>query len=572
MPDAGLAATSERERYIHGVGDSVNDSTTSVRFLRAPGESICRVPSKVLTSIPDAFDLVVVLLFAGLSIWVWVSLWNRSGPNKIWTGTDGPFLGDQMQFLGWIADSARHVLVNNPFRSTRSAGVFLHPGVVISGLAVRLGFSPAAALLAWTPVAVIVLFVTIRAYIRKLLGGTAQRRVALVLALFYVSPTTLVTDHITWLTLGDRLGLKTDTTEMWPGLYLWGYPFTALAVALMPACLLAYGRDRTSGRISATAPVCGLLCGWLQPWQGATLFVILVGSESLLGLWRRSASVKLLLVNGAAVLTPLVYYELLGRLDSAWAQSGRVNLITYPALSLVLVLAPLGIVGLLAYRLPCESFDELALRVWPVGALLVYAAIAVLRVGTFPAHALQGLSIPFAVLAVTGVVAIRIRWRAAIRVGAAGALVLILLVPPLVRQLGDARSIGLPVIFGGPEPYFLTASEQRAIEFIQRDPRPGAVLAPVYLGQLVPARTQRQTWVGIYSWTPDYVSRVGRADALFSGKLTGPQTLQLVRSSRARFLLSDCSERAVLTPALDPILVSVHDFGCASVYVVRVGR
>ena len=266
----------------------------------------------------DLFDLAVLLAFGVLSVWVLSMLVGESGPNRIWTGTDGPFFGDQMQFVGWIADASRHVLVSNPFDSLGTPGVFLQPGVALSGALVRFGLRPSVAYLLWKPLAVVVLFGATRSYVHCLLTKTAHRRAALVLALFYVSP-------MFWLfqsnfSLSDRVGLQAFTVEMWPGLYLWGYPFTALAVALMPLGLLAYQRDRQARRIGPWAPICGLLCGWLQPWQGATLLLIIAASEILL--WRREKQIHpmLLAVNGAAIVAPLAYYALLGRVSSAWAQ------------------------------------------------------------------------------------------------------------------------------------------------------------------------------------------------------------------------------------------------------------
>jgi len=103
----------------------------------------------------------------------------------------------------------------------------------------------------------------------------------------------------------------------------------------------------------------------------------------------------LLAVNVAAIVVPLGYYSLLGRLSSAWAQSGRVNMIEFPVLLLVMVIAPLAIVAFFAYRLPAVTFQDVAVRVWPIAALIVYGLIwlargrhvsdaCVARTGAFP--------------------------------------------------------------------------------------------------------------------------------------------------------------------------------------------
>jgi hypothetical protein len=518
----------------------------------------------------DLFDLAAFAAFIGLSVWVLVLLAARSGPNEIWTGTDGPFIGDQMQYLGWIEDASRHLLIGNPFQSIRGAGVYLHPGLAISGGLARLGLSASVAYLVWKPIAVITLFWATRSYVRSLLTGTALRRMGLVLALFYVSPASWLAQHLGWFGYVDRLALQAMGTEMWMGLYLWGYPFTALSVAAIPLTLLAYGRDRAAGRISPWAPSFGLLCAWLQPWQGATLLTVLVGTEVLLWLREKQGFPALLAVNSVAIIVPLTYYTALSHLNSTWALSGRVNLVTFPWVPLLLVLAPLGILGLLAYRLPAVGFQDIAVRVWPIAAIAMYGLISVTHIGTYPLHALQGLSIPFAILAVTGLSHVRLPRSPIGRLGAAVTLVVILIIPSGVRELDNARTIGHPG-FGPAVPVFITASEQTALRYLSRSPIPGAVLAPVYLGEIVPAETGRQTWVGIYSWTPDYHQRTVLADELFSGQLPQAEALTLVESSRARFLLSDCDHNASLDGTLTHVVTSVRRFGCATVYTVSNG-
>jgi hypothetical protein len=516
----------------------------------------------------DLFDVTVLIAFGVLSIWVLVTLVGESGPDRIWTGTDGPFIGDQMQFVGWIADASQHLLVSNPYDSLGTRGVFLHPGVVISGALVRLGLRPTVAFLVWKPVAVVVLFGAIRSYVRRLLTKTAHRRAALVLALFYISPVAWLLQHLASFSILDHLGLQAFTLEMWPGLYLWGYPFTALAVALMPLGLLAYERDRQARRIGPWAPICGLLCAWLQPWQGATLLVVMAGSEILL--WRREKQIRplLLAINGAAIIVPLAYYSLLGRLSSAWALSGRVNMVTFPVLLLMMVLAPLAIVALFAYRLPAVTLQEVAVRVWPIAALGVYGLIWLAKVGTFPDHALQGIGIPLAVLAVIGAANAPFPVKPVVRLCAGVGLVALMVIPSLTNALNQARAIGMPSFLEASEPYLITASENAALNYLRHDPIAGAVLAPVYLGQIVPAQTGRSTWVGISSWTPNYSLRTVQADELFSGRMPKAEALGLLKSSQVRFLLSDCLHNASLTNLLGSSIRSEQRFGCATVYTI----
>ena len=121
------------------------------------------------------------------------------------------------------------------------------------------------------------------------------------------------------------------------------------------------------------------------------------------------------------------------------------------------------------------------------------------------------------------------------------------------------------------EPYLITASENAALNYLHDNPIAGAVLAPLYLGQTVPAQTGRQTWVGIGSWTPDYNSRIVQADALFSGHMPKEEALRLLKSSQVKFLLSDCAENFPLAKLLGTAVSSERRFGCATVYMVSPG-
>ncbi len=507
------------------------------------------------------------MTFAGLSVWLVAFLLAKAGPDHIWTGVAGPYIGDQLQYLAWIQEASRHVLIPNPFDSVPGPADYLNPALVISGALERLGLTASWSYLLWTPVAVLLLFGAARAYCRRILTGTAQRRAALVLALFYISPATLLLNHPSWLPPLARYYLPVVSKEMWPVLYLWGYPFTAIAVASLALSLLAYERDRRHRRVGPWAPLLGLVCGWMQPWQGATALGVIVVSEAVM--WRRGERGfrPLFVTSAVAMCAPLVYYSALGHFDSAWAIAGRQNFVVVPAVTLLVAIVPLGLLAILAYRMPAPNFQVVMVKAWPVVALGLYWTIAWTHIGTYPLHALQGLSIPLACLAVIGVSRIRANAASALRITVGLVLIALLLLPGGVQNLDNARTVGTPAFFSH-DPYFITSGERDALDYLKRDPRDGAVLATIYLGQTVPAETGRQTWLGNISWTPDYTARMGQAEALFSGGLNSVKARQLVQASKARFVLSDCDQHADLSELLAPIVVSVHHFGCATVYQV----
>lgn len=80
---------------------------------------------------------------------------------------------------------------------------------------------------------------------------------------------------------------------------------------------------------------------------------------------------------------------------------------------------------------------------------------------------------------------------------------------------------------------------------------------------------RRRVWLGGGSWTPDWFRRIALAEALFAGGLPPAQARRFVRSTGARFLISDCRGRADLSSALRLDLESVRRYGCATLYVLR---
>jgi hypothetical protein len=354
--------------------------------------------------------------------------------------------------------------------------------------------------------------------------------------------------------------------EMWSGQYLWGYLMTSIAVFLMPFVLLAvesWRRHRRT-RTLALAAVGALVVCWLQPWQGGTLAAIVVGVEALRYLRTRERPALGALAVPAAVALPALYYYLLSVNDSAWRLAADSNAAgaqptwSWPWWAMLLTLAPLAVPAALAYRLTAPSWQEQAVRIWPLAALLVYLQPA----GTFPYHAFQGLALPLGILAVQGVASVWPRPRMAVVVGALA----VMTVPGLAHKLEVAANS----VHTAGDPYFIFPDEHRAMDALERDPRRGGVLAPVYDGHMLPYTTGREVYVGALSWTPDWAERERRTKDLFEGDLSGEAARSFVRSTGARFAFVDCRPRLRdLSAVLRPMLESVRRYGCATVYVLR---
>ena len=490
-----------------------------------------------------ALGAMAVAVLAGLLLRVWLQ-------GGLVTGADGFLVADPMQYLDWARQAGENGLIENRHDLADGPRAFLHPGLLISGLFYAVGAGPAVAYLLWKPVAVGVLFAGALLWVRRTVPRAGDRRLALVLALFFCSPVAAI---VGWAGLGDeadKLSIDFITGELWIGSYLWGYLFTAIAVGLVPLGLLAYERRRL-----VLAAGVGLVCAWLQPWQGATFALVLVASELM-----RRRSLSDLVLPLAATSAPAVYYLVLSLVDPSWELAGQVNdLPRWPWWVLVAGLGPLAVPAAFAYRLPAPDFASVALRVWPAAGLLVYFQPA----GTFPFHALQGLALPLAVLAV---LALRDRLgERRLPLSAAVAAVVVLCAVGTayrVAELADAVHLGR-------QPFFLTVEERDALRHLDRLEEPGGVLAPVYTGIVVPAYTGRETWIGAGSWTPRQPQRTLEAEALFGGRLDAAAAEALVRRSGARFLLSDCHGRADIAGMVAGFTDPPRRFGCATVWRVR---
>jgi hypothetical protein len=513
----------------------------------------------------DRWGAAVLAVLAALALapllGLLVRVWTQGG---LVTGGDGFLVADPMQYLTWLREAGENVAVANLYDLEDGPSSFIHPGVLISGLLHQLGLGVVASYMVWKPVAVLALFAGALALCRRFLTGSGDRALALALGLFFASP---IAALVGWAGLGSN-DVKFDfdfiSGELWTGTYLWGYLFTAVAVGVMPLGLLAYERGREGGGAGrlVLAAGCGLLAAWLQPWQGATLILVLAGAEALSLRRGRSpaGAVRDLALPVAATAAPLVYYFVLSRTDASWELAGAVNdFPRWPWWVTVLGLLPLALPAAFAYRLPAPDFASLALRVWPLAGLVVFYQPA----GTFPFHAFQGLSLPLAVLAL---LALR-DWLGERRIpvwGAVTAVLLLCVVGTAYRANELREAVNL-----GRQPFFLTASERDALRHLEETPEPGGVLTPVYSGIVVPAYTGRETWIGAGSWTPDFDERRDRTEALFAGELDASEAGELIRDSGAAFLYSDCHGRADIEPLVRRFTDPPRRFGCAAVYPVR---
>ncbi len=531
----------------------------------------------------DRFDLALLVGFATISMWVLaLDAWQVVVHGRVWTGTDGVYIVDQLQYLAWIRDASHHFLASNLFVLRPTPADYFQPAVALSGGLSALGVVPWLSLLLWKPIAVGGCFFAVRAYVRGSLSGLWSRRAGLVLALFFASFTV-------------AYGSFTVLGDLFPAFLSWGYTFALLAIAAIVGAIVVYARAHEQGRLTVVPGLLGAFASLLHPWHGELLILILIGAE--LALWRRRGrpGLRLPVVTLLGAGLPLVYYLVLGHTDLSWQLARQASKHSFSIWPILLYLAPLGLPAALAYRRPITSFFDAATRSWPIASFVVFVLSAT-AAGATPLHAFEGITIPLAVLAVQGVRvaqgiraaqgvraaegvraaqgarAVRVpgrrrRWPGIGRRPAiAGGLVALAVVPGAVYQMNLARQLALPTLDNAN---FIERDERSALDYLADKREAGGVLTRSYLGALVPSKTGRHTLVGDCLWSePQCLKRGDVATRLFSGTLGPRNAKRFVRRSGARFLLADCKTQVDLRHVLGPLVVGVKRFGCASVIEV----
>ena len=488
-------------------------------------------------------------------------------------GADGVLGADQLQYLAWARDAGSHGgLASDLFSFSQGGHVYLQPLFAITGALYRLGLSLPLAYLVWKPVGIIAMGLAAVVWARRFFGDRFGARLAVVaLSLFLCTPLAALYSWTQWASSSFRFSLYLLSDELLASDKLWGYVPSALGLALVPAALLATERAldpergaptaRPSRRRSvaprplALAAVASLAASWLHPWQGITLGLIYVG----LAVLRRLRKWGALAVPAVGAGLPLLYYYLLSHQDSAWKLAAHYELIArLPAIVLLAGFGPLVLIAAFGIRRPGGVLIEQALLMW-IGA----CAITYFANDSFAPHALQGLSLPFAVLAVRGWQ--RLRLPAVLGVAA----VALVTVPGLVF---NARKFVRTSNSGKLAQYYLPQSDARALDWVAGHGPPGGVLVPTPFAAVVPSQTGRAVWTGHGYWSQDYPDQAREVDRLFGGRMSASTARAFVASTDAAILVSDCRHRADLTRRLGSAVRAVHDFGCARVYVVRRGE
>ncbi len=246
----------------------------------------------------------------------------------------------------------------------------------------------------------------------------------------------------------------------------------------------------------------------LHPWHGELLILTVVVAELMLPRPRNITRQRLMLPALTLILTglPLLYYLLLGHARSLVEARprGRAS-IRSRSRSIVLAIVPLLIPALVAYRkrgarVPARRDAGLADR--RAGHLPFSASGA----SATPLHAFQGITVPLAVLAVTGRHAGELAAPSLPPRGLPSPPWPLVTIPATAYELYNAGKFASPTAGNAN---FITRDERSAIDYLATDRDPGGVLTRSYLGAAVPGKTGRRMLVGDCLWSEPHCHRRG---------------------------------------------------------------
>ena len=508
------------------------------------------------------------------------------------------YVFDSMQYLAWAREMGDHMFSANMFSLEPPVRNYINPGLKLSGLLYAVGIGPRWAYGVWIPLGIIALIAAVPRLVRHLTGGGWAAVAAIALALLFKLP---AGDFVKGIVPKANWNATVYSGyDSWPVFWSWGYSLTAIAVALLCTGVLVYSRERSSGKaFSPLLATIALTVSWLQPWQGSLLLGMIVLGE--LVAWRAlevgdrfpaRPRIGLVLTTCLAGAAPLAYYAVMGAIDDSWRINGLQANHYLSGISWwtpLFVLWPLLIAAVPAVIKRPASFTDIAIRLWPPLAIAQMFAIAITGVGNTAQHALKGISIPLAILAVQGAAPTIKKLRPALAALVSVSLIALLTIPGAYYQVKDQSHEMNPLGRGG---YFIHPSEVAALDYLASAPRQGGVVSSSTLGSMVPWRTGRQTWVGHETWTPRFQSRSQFMEVLLGGVLPywkpAADPAEFAKWTGAAYLVDDCyhsdqrrfnrafalkthtgNHVTTLSEQLKPVTASVHKFDCATVYELK---
>lgn len=500
-------------------------------------------------------------------------------------GRDG--IDDNNVYLGLMRQAAegRLLFANNFTPEPNRPALFNAMYLVLGRVAGVTGWSLDAVHRLFGAASIVLLVLTVYAFIATAIRKPWYRRMALVLACFAVG--------LTWLfrVLFRLTGVRIGTVDAWlveASVFhtMLVYPHFVFAAALMTGSflLLLRAERQRSIRPALTGGLCAALLAASHAFEvvvlipAAVAYVLFdwLGRERVPG---RHRWLALAAVTGLPLPVLYLNHWILER-EPMWGNVvARLDFFTPDPFRLALGLGATFFIALLTFEgfLRTDRADgERLARAW----LLLSLALAYLPQFNWRFHLLNGIQIPLAVLATQGLRRTLFRallrrrrpraatprraapWPAALRgrpavVAATGAILIVCCLSGVNLVLSYRHEVGRV-----EWPTYLPGPEVAALEWMGREiPRDALVLASYATGNYIPRLAGQRVFLGEDKLTEDAGGREADVLRFFGSEASDRERLDLLRRFGVDYVYHGRAERRLggWDPAHAPFLAAVHE-------------
>lgn len=341
----------------------------------------------------------------------------------------------------------------------------------------------------------------------------------------------------------------------------------SLTLMVLTFYLMLRAFDTAQLRHSIGAGVASFFLAWFHPFNGPTVFAVLLVYMLIMFWWRRKIDwywVKHYVVLGLCTLPAVTYLFALQQTDWVIRSWSAQNILPSPSVWMYMIgfglLLPLAIVGgwrSIRLRYPKRLF----LIVWAIVSwVLIYVPVS------FQRRMSEGMQIPIVILAVCGIIFIFQRIKSTyLRLGFV--MVLFLFLP-----LTNLQVLGQEFYLFSSKPtlpYYLEQDEVDAMHWLRdhagyRD----IIFSSYYMGNYIPAYSGRVVWIGHGPQTINLPWKYETSQWFWSDNADDQQKEQLLREDGVRYVWYGRKEKELgsYNPSQHDYLELVYENPAVQVY------
>lgn len=293
--------------------------------------------------------------------------------------------------------------------------------------------------------------------------------------------------------------------------------------------------------------VCLLLLWWEHPFDAVTLVVL--GAVNVLRFPNRMSQILFLIGTAVVSLPPFLFFLALQKFPAFSGWGTAQGLMSSPSLpSLLCAFLPLIVFGIFGVAHLWNDRDKRKLLTFLLVWICVQSVLIYIP-SSFQRRLIVGIQFPFALLAAYGLN--RLRSRAVI-------ILLILLASAgnfliMRQQTREIRSGGMP--------FYLPLAYRDAFQWLDTQPRQGAVLSGFVTGNFIPAYTGLPVFVGHSLATPDSAAKKKQLAAFYR-----KPTLEFLSIHHLHYVFFGLEERRLSPDFANPGLRKVFENDAITIF------